>query len=461
MTPSELNALSPVDGRYRAASRRRCARCCSEAGLIRERIRVEAQLAAAPRAAQPSCRRPLDSRRVRERAPGSRRPPPDDAGARQGDRSAHQSRREGGRVLRARAPARRRCQRGARSSCVHFGCTSEDINNLSYARLLRERARIVLLPALTALHRPRCARSRASMRDPPMLARTHGQPATPTTLGKEFANFAARLRAAARALRRGARSSASGTARSATSTRTSPRFRTSTGRRVAARFVDIARARAQRLHHADRAARLDRANTATRSPRSTRSSSTCAATSGATSRSAICASVRLRARSAPRRCRTRSIRSTSRTRKATSASPTRCCEHFAEKLPVSRWQRDLTDSTVLRNLGVALGHTPWHWRRSSAGSRTIDADRERLAADLDGAWEVLGRAGADRAARARRAGRLRAAEGFHARPARRTVNGCTLSSPLWTFRRRCVSRLLQLTPATYLGAAESLARQIP
>jgi adenylosuccinate lyase len=66
--------------------------------------------------------------------------------------------------------------------------------------------------------------------------------------------------------------------------------------------------------------------------------------------------------------------------------------HFAEKLPVSRWQRDLTDSTVLRNLGVALGHTLIAWRALGRGLGKIEADPARMTADLAAAWEVLGEA---------------------------------------------------------------------
>ena len=66
--------------------------------------------------------------------------------------------------------------------------------------------------------------------------------------------------------------------------------------------------------------------------------------------------------------------------------------HFADKLPVSRWQRDLTDSTVLRNLGVALGHSLIAWSSIQRGLGKIAPDPARLAADLDGAWEVLGEA---------------------------------------------------------------------
>ncbi|MEJ0009051.1 MAG: lyase family protein [Steroidobacteraceae bacterium] len=69
--------------------------------------------------------------------------------------------------------------------------------------------------------------------------------------------------------------------------------------------------------------------------------------------------------------------------------------HFADKLPVSRWQRDLTDSTVLRNVGVALGHTLVAWRSALRGLGKIAADPARIASDVNAAWEVLGEAHPD------------------------------------------------------------------
>ncbi len=66
--------------------------------------------------------------------------------------------------------------------------------------------------------------------------------------------------------------------------------------------------------------------------------------------------------------------------------------HFADKLPISRWQRDLTDSTVLRNLGVALGHTLIAWHSLGRGLAKVEADPQRMAADFAAAWEVLGEA---------------------------------------------------------------------
>src|SRR5262249_27286019 len=78
------------------------------------------------------------------------------------------------------------------SEFIHFACTSEDINNLAYGLMLSEARSVVMVPAITALIRdPRAlAHAHAAV---PMLGRTHGQPATPTTLGKEIANVVARL----------------------------------------------------------------------------------------------------------------------------------------------------------------------------------------------------------------------------------------------------------------------------
>jgi adenylosuccinate lyase len=134
--------------------------------------------------------------------------------------------------------------------------------------------------------------------------------------------------------------------------------------------------------------------------------------------------------------------------------------HMAEKLPISRWQRDLTDSTVLRNMGVALGHTLLAWDSCLRGLGKLQADRARIGEDLDAAWEVLaepiqtvmrrhgiadpyeqlkeltrGRTGIDRAT-------------LHA-----FIDGLAIPG-------EAKQRLLALTPASYIGAAAELARRI-
>jgi adenylosuccinate lyase len=132
--------------------------------------------------------------------------------------------------------------------------------------------------------------------------------------------------------------------------------------------------------------------------------------------------------------------------------------HFAEKLPVSRLQRDLTDSTVLRNFGVAIGHAVLAYRSLAAGLEKVELDAARLASDLDAAWEVLGEAvqtvmrthgipdaydRLKRFTRGRPIDRLAMQE---------FIRSLELPGPV-------KDRLLQLTPSGYLGLAPELARR--
>jgi len=134
--------------------------------------------------------------------------------------------------------------------------------------------------------------------------------------------------------------------------------------------------------------------------------------------------------------------------------------HFADKLPISRWQRDLTDSTVLRNLGVALGHALLGWVSLRQGLAKLDVDAPRIAQDLDGNWEVLAepiqtvmrRHGIDspyeqlKALTRGRTGMTR--ETLHA-----FIDGLAL--PV-----EAKARLKALTPANYIGRAADLAKRV-
>jgi adenylosuccinate lyase len=132
--------------------------------------------------------------------------------------------------------------------------------------------------------------------------------------------------------------------------------------------------------------------------------------------------------------------------------------HFSEKLPISRWQRDLTDSTVLRNLGVALGHCLIAWRAAARGLGKIAPDPQRLAADLDGAWEVLGEAVQTALRAAGVPDGYELLKDFSRGKAldRELLAGFIASLPLEATQRE---RLLALTPAGYTGLAATLARR--
>jgi len=131
--------------------------------------------------------------------------------------------------------------------------------------------------------------------------------------------------------------------------------------------------------------------------------------------------------------------------------------HFAEKLPVSRWQRDLTDSTVLRNLGVAIGHAVLAYRSLQAGLGKIDLDPERVQDDLDRAWEVLGEA-VQTVMRAH--GLPDAYDKLKAFTRGRPIDRVALRAFIASLELppAAKQRLLELTPGSYLGLAEVLAR---
>jgi adenylosuccinate lyase len=129
--------------------------------------------------------------------------------------------------------------------------------------------------------------------------------------------------------------------------------------------------------------------------------------------------------------------------------------HFAEKLPLSRWQRDLTDSTVLRNLGVGLGHTLLGWKALQRGLARVTPDATRMAADLADAWEVLGEA-VQSVLRA--AGVPNGYEQLKACTRGRQIDGPALRDfiaqlPLPAAERQ---RLQALQPADYVGLAARL-----
>jgi adenylosuccinate lyase len=134
--------------------------------------------------------------------------------------------------------------------------------------------------------------------------------------------------------------------------------------------------------------------------------------------------------------------------------------YLAGKLPVSRWQRDLTDSTVLRNLGVAIGHSLLGWAALKQGLAKVEADPSRVAADLDANWEVLAEAiqtvmrryGLPEPYEQLKA-LTRGRTGISATALREFIGGLALPD-------NAKARLLTLTPATYVGLAAELAKRI-
>jgi adenylosuccinate lyase len=384
-----LDAISPVDGRYsRAADPLRA--CLSESALINERIRVEAQwvlhlagLPTPPVAAAADLTGPVIDALHR-----LTKEIPEGAAAQVKAIEA----RINHDVKAVEYFVRDNLQAAGASPAVlelvHFGCTSEDINNVSYARMLKA-GRQTLLGTLGALiHVLReLARRHAAL---PMLARTHGQTASPTTLGKEFANTVARLD---RARLRWERVAILGKWNGAVGN-----FNAHCAALPAADWQAIGQGFVESLG-------LESNRHTTQIEPHDWIGEYCDALAsinvvlidlardiwgyislGYLRQRPVAGEVG--SSTMPHKVNPIDFENGEGNLGVANA----LLRHFAEKLPISRWQRDLTDSTVLRNLGVGLAHSLIAWGSIQRGLGKVEPDATRLAADLDGAWEVLGEA---------------------------------------------------------------------
>ncbi len=338
---------------------------------------------------------------------------------------------------------------------VHFGCTSEDINNLAYARMLRA-ARTVLSGELDKLiDKLRAfAHEHAAL---PMLSRTHGQTASPTTLGKEFANVVARLRRGRARLDKV---------------------------EILAKFngaVGNYNAHVAALPRVDWPAvsrKFIESQGLAWNPYSTQIEphdwigEYCDALAGINTvlvdfardtwgyislgylrQRAVAGEVG--SSTMPHKVNPIDFENAEGNLGIANA----LLHHFAAKLPVSRWQRDLTDSTVLRNVGVALAHSLVAWNALQRGLGKIAANPAAIAADIESAWEVLGEA-LQTALRA--AGVPNGYELLKDFTRGAEVDAAGLATfidklPLPPAER---SRLKALAPQQYLGLAAQLAREI-
>ncbi|HEX2789455.1 MAG TPA: adenylosuccinate lyase [Steroidobacteraceae bacterium] len=454
MDPSALTALSPVDGRY-AAIAAPLRDYFSEAALIRERIRVEAlwfEQLSVPRlrllaAALPAA--VLERNACLARDPGASAP---EAVKTIEQRINHDVKAVEYFVRDQLAAA------GAGAAAlelVHFGCTSEDINNLCYARLLMGARAQVLLPelsALVALLRA-LARTHAEL---PMLARTHGQSASPTTFGKEMANVGARLKRAQRRLAAveilAKWNGAVGNYNAHHSARPDIDWIALSREFIVSQQLSWNAYSTQIEPHDWIAEYCD----------------ACAAANvilidlcrdlwgyislGYLRQQPIAGEVG--SSTMPHKVNPIDFENA----EGNFGMANAMLRFFADKLPISRWQRDLTDSTVLRNLGVALAHSLVGCKALRRGLAKISPDPARMAQDLNGAYETLAE-GIQSVLRA--AGVADGYEllkeftrGQHIDAAALRAFVATLPLP-----QADRSRLAALAPAQYLGLAASLARR--
>ncbi len=453
--PSPLNALSPLDGRYHKQLEPLRA-CFSEAALFRYRIAVEIRwllaLAAEPTIAEIkpfSKATHAELERIIENFSEE-----DAAQVKAVEAQTNHDVKAIEYWVKKRLAGN---PEGARvAEFVHFACTSEDINNLAYGLMLKEGRDRVLLPALDRVIEALAALA-ARLADAAMLARTHGQPASPTTLGKELANVVHRLRRARRSI---ASVSLTGKMNGAVGNYNAhvaayPDF---DWERFARAFVEslgleFAAYTTQIEPHDSLAEEFDalaRANTVLLDlDRDLWGYVSLGYFRQKTQAGEVGSSTM------PHKVNPIDFENSEGNLGIANA----LLRHLSEKLPVSRWQRDLSDSTVLRNIGVALGHSLLAYESCLKGLSKLEADPARMLEDLEANWEVLGEAVQTVM---RRYGLPDPYEQLKALTRGKRVEGEAMRAFIRGLKLPEAerARLLKLTPAGYIGKAAELARKI-
>jgi adenylosuccinate lyase len=455
MPLTELTAISPLDGRY-AGQAEALRPYFSEFGLIRHRVRVEIEWLIAL-AAEPALQeiRPFSQATV-----AALRGLVSGFGIADGER-VKAIEAETNHDVKAieywlKEKVRGNAEALGAAEFIHFACTSEDINNLAYALAADAARREVLLPAQDEL----VARLRSMAHehaDLAMLARTHGQPATPTTLGKEIANVVARLergrKAVAEVRMLGKINGAVGNYNAHLAAYPEFDWEAFAQRFVEGLGLEWNAYTTQIEPHDSLAALFDalaRVNTIVLDL----DRDLWGYISVGYFKQCVKAG-EVGSSTMPHKVNPIDFENSEGNAGAANA----LLRFLADKLPVSRWQRDLSDSTALRNVGVALGHTLLAWRACLRGLAKLEADRARLAADLDANWEVLGEAVQTVMRRHGLANpyeqlkELTRGKRLDAAAMRAFISGLAIPEADKT-------RLLAMTPATYIGRAAELAKKI-
>jgi adenylosuccinate lyase len=341
---------------------------------------------------------------------------------------------------------------------IHFACTSEDINNLCHALMLKQARDEVMLPALDGIITRLTAQAH-DLAALPMLAHTHGQPASPTTLGKELANVVHRLRRAREAI---AKVTLLGKINGAVGNYNAH----------LAAYPDVPWEVFAR-HFVEHLGLTFNPYTIQIEPHDAFAELFDAFARINTILIDLNRDVwgYISLGYFKQKLKTGEIGSSTMPHKVNPIDfensegnlglANAMLRHLSEKLPISRWQRDLTDSTVLRNMGVALGYALLAYDSCLKGLNKLEANPARLAADLDANWEVL-------AEPIQTVMRRYGVSGAYEQLKELTrgkagINRDTLAvfiNGLAGIPDAEKKRLLALTPANYIGKAAELARKI-
>ncbi len=449
---SALTALSPLDGRY-GASTAALRDVFSEFAFMRARVRVEVEwllaLSGLGLAELPPLP-PQEAERLRALAGGFTIA--DCAEIKETERVTNHDVKAVEYWIRRRTadvPAL-----AAAAEFIHFACTSEDINNVAHALMLGD-GRVLLLEQLRAIHEALRALAHVHA-EVPMLSRTHGQAASPTTVGKEFANVAVRL---ARAI-----TSIEAVGLTAKMNGAVGNYNAHLAAYPAVDWERVARGVVESLGlsfnthtiqiepHDAMAALFDaiaRANTVLLDL----DRDLWGYIALGYFRQKLKAG-EIGSSTMPHKVNPIDFENSEGNLGVANA----LLRHLADKLPVSRWQRDLTDSTVLRNIGVTFGYCIVAYVACQRGLGKLELNEDRLAADLDEAWEVL-------AEPVQTVMRRYGVAGAYEKLKELTRGRGIERDALTTFIRQLPvpdearEALLALTPASYVGKAAELARR--
>ncbi len=344
---------------------------------------------------------------------------------------------------------------------VHFACTSEDINNTSHALQLQASREQVVLPMLDTIITKLRDMAHAYA-DIPMLSRTHGQTASPTTVGKEIANVVMRLRAGRERIAKvtilAKMNGAVGNYNAHLSAW--PEFDWEAfSQRVVETPAPVGlglgfQPYSIQIEPHDYMAELFDAIARTNTILIDWSRDVWGYVSLGYFKQSLKAG-EIGSSTMPHKVNPIDFENAEGNLGLANA----LLKHLSEKLPISRWQRDLTDSTVLRNMGVALGYSVLAYQSLGVGLNKLEINHDALAADLDAAWEVLAepiqtvmrRYGVEQAYEQLK----EATRGKSVTP--EALHNLVRSLPIPPAE---IERLLAMTPASYIGKAAELARRV-
>lgn len=451
---SQLNALSPLDGRY-AAKADPLRALLSEAGFMAHRVEVEvAWLLGLAQAGLPELPAFADDSKAALRQLVADFSEADAARIKEIEKTTNHDVKAVEYWLKERVADN--AQLSGAAEFIHFACTSEDINNTSHALMLSRTRAQFIVPKLNQLSE-RLKAYALQFADQPLLSRTHGQPASPTTLGKEFANVAARLDRAIQVIEgveplaklNGATGNynahlsaypeidwpafSAGVLKQLGLTQNRHTIQIEPHDWMAVLFDAVARANTILLDlNRDIWAYISLGYFKQRLKEGEVGSSTM-----------------------PHKVNPIDFENSEGNIGLANA----LLKHLSEKLPVSRWQRDLTDSTVLRNLGVAFGYCAVAWDSCLRGLDKLELNAQAIDEDIDSCWEVLAepvqtvmrRYGLPQPYEQLKA--LTRGKGITQEALTEFITGLDLPA-------EPKARLLAMTPRNYVGLAAELARDV-